>query len=115
MISAGEIITLTPANAAQSLSTLGYSNNLNFTLGQPPYTYTWKLETGGQVIGTERSITYTAGIADDLGVDKNNDVPMVIVLEVGDAAGHTSRVSQPFYFIGAAPQVQRVYVPVILK
>ena len=75
------------------------------------------LETGanGRVIGIGRSITYPAGIVDDLGADKVNDVPMVVVLEVSDAAGQVSQVSQAFYFIGGTPQVQHVYLPVTLR
>jgi hypothetical protein len=114
-VTPGQIITLTAANASQPLSALGYGDNLNFVLGQGPYTYTWKLETTGMVIGTGRTITYPAGIVDDLGVYKDNDVPMVIVLEVTDAAGHTSSVSQPFYFVGATPAVQRAYLPTVLR
>lgn len=115
MVTPGQIITLTAADASQPLSALGYGENLNFVLGQGPYTYTWKLSRTGAVIGTERSITYPAGIVDDLGVDKVNDVPMVIVLEVSDAAGQVSQTSQAFYFIGGAPQVQNVYLPITLR
>ena len=111
----GQTITLTAADASQPLSALGYGDNLNFCLGQGPYTYTWKLETTGRVIGTDRSITYPAGIVDDLGVNKDNDVPMVVVLEVSDAAGHVSSVAQPFYFVDATPPVQRVYLPTTLR
>jgi hypothetical protein len=107
----GQIITLTAADASQPLSTLGYGDNLDFSLGEGPYTYTWKLETTGKVIGTGRSITYPAGIVDDLGVYKDNDVPMVIVLEVTDGAGRTSSTTQPFTFIEMTPEVQRVYLP----
>jgi hypothetical protein len=114
-ISNGETITLTAADASQPLSDLGYGDNLNIILGQGPYTYTWKLETTGTVIGTGRSITYEAGILDDLGVDKNNDVPMVVVLEVTDSAGNTSSAAQPFYFIGSTPMVQRIHLPVALR
>lgn len=114
-VTPGQTITLTAADASQTLSALGHGDNLNFALGQGPYIYTWTLETTGSVIGTGRSITYPAGIVDDLGVDKDNDVPMVIILEITDAAGHVSRTAQPFYFIGATPAVQRAYLPVAFR
>lgn len=114
-VTPGQTLTLTAADASQPLSALGYGDNLDFPLGQGPYTYTWKLETTGRVIGTGRSITYPAGIVDDLGVDKDNDVPMAIVLEVTDATGHVSRVAQPFYFVGATPPVRRAYLPTNLR
>jgi hypothetical protein len=111
----GQIITLTAADASQPLSALGYGDNLGFTLGEGPYAYTWRLQTTRKVIGTGRSITYRASIVDDLGVLKDNDVPMVVVLEVTDAAGRTSSTAQPFYFIEMTPQVQRLYLPLVLK
>ncbi len=114
-VTPGQVITLTAADASQPLSALGYGDNLDFVLGQGPYTYTWKLETTGTVIGTGRSITYPAGIVDDLGVDKDNDVPMVIILEVVGATGQMSSVSQPFYFIAPTPTVQRAYLPSVLR
>ena len=70
--------------------------------------------TTGKVIGHGLSITYRAGIEDDLGVYKENDVPLSVVLEVTDAAGHTSYTSRKFYFASITP-VQRLYLPVILR
>jgi hypothetical protein len=114
IIAVGDILTLTAADAAQPLSVLGYGDSLDFALGQGPYTYTWRLGTTGKVIGQGLSTTYRAGIEDHLGMDKENDVPLTIVLEVTDAAGHTSATARQFYFASITP-VQRVRLPLVLR
>lgn len=114
IIAVGQVLTLTAADAAQPLSALGYGDDLNFALGEAPYTYTWYLETTDEVLGYGRMITTLASIRDDLGVDKYNDVPMSIILEVTDSAGHSTRTARQLYFADVTP-VQRIYLPVLMK
>lgn len=113
-IALGDVITLTAVDASQPLSALGYGDHLNFTLGQAPYTYTWKLATQGIIIGTGRTITYPVGLTDFLGSGKGTDAPIVIRLEVTDAAGRTSQTTQPFYFAGVM-DLPTLFLPALSK
>jgi len=114
LIFVGDTITLTAADASQNLSALGYSDNLDFALGQAPYTYTWRLGSTGEIIGTGQSIVHEVSFGDYANLGRNYDVPLPIILEVTDGAGNTSTGVRYFYFAETL-NVQKVYLPTILR
>jgi hypothetical protein len=114
LVFVGDTITLTAADASQDLSALGYSGNLDFALGQAPYTYTWRLENTGEVLGAGQSITHEVTFGDYANLGRNYDVPLSVVLEVTDASGNTSTSTRTFYFAETL-DVRKVYLPAILR
>ena len=110
----GDTLNLVAADATQPLSSLGYGDDLNFSLGQPPYTYTWRLGATGEVIGVGRIITHQLTFGDYVNLGRNYDVPLPVILEVTDGAGHTSRNARFFYFAETLT-VSKVYLPLVLR
>jgi hypothetical protein len=115
IIAPDDVLTLTAADSSKMLSELGLGDNLTFVMGTAPFTYTWKLQNTGKVIGSGLSINYKAGIEDFVGSSKDNDdLALVVVLEVTDGKGKLSRASKAFYFLGTPP-VKRVFAPSVAK
>jgi hypothetical protein len=114
LIFVGDALNLTAADASQPLSMLGYSSNLDFTLGQAPYTYTWRLANTDEVIGTGQSITHAVSFGDYANLGRNYDVPLSVVLEVNDGAGNKNTSTRHFYFAETL-DVQKVYLPTVLR
>jgi hypothetical protein len=114
LVFVGDTLTLTAADASQPLSALGYGDNLNFTLGQAPYTYTWRIDNSGEVIGTGQSITHAVTFSDYANLGREYDVPLSVVLEVTDSAGNASTTERSFYFAETL-DVQKVYLPTVLR
>lgn len=114
LVFVGDTLNLVAADAAQPLSTLGYGDDLDFSLGQPPYTYTWRLDTTGKVIGVGRTITYQVTFGDYASLGRNYDVPLSVILEVTDGAGRTSRSARFFYFAETLT-VNKIYLPLVLR
>lgn len=109
-----ETLNLAAADASQPLSALGYGDNLNFALGQAPYSYTWRIASTGQVIGTGLSLDYTVGFGDYANLGRDYDVPLVIVLDVTDGAGNTNSATRHFYFAEAL-DVHKAYLPSVMR
>ncbi|HFD38728.1 MAG TPA: hypothetical protein ENJ31_02590 [Anaerolineae bacterium] len=109
-----DVLTLTAADASQPLSALGYGDDLDFALGEAPYIYTWRLGSTGEVIGTGRSITHTVTFHDYANLGRDYDVPLPIILEVTDGAGHTSSSVRFFYFAETLP-VYKIYLPLVTR
>jgi hypothetical protein len=110
----GDVLDLTAADASQPLSTLGYSNDLSFALGEGPYTYTWRLGSTGEILGTGRSISHEITFYDFINLGRDYDVPLQVLLEVMDGAGHISTSVRNFHF--AEPlEVHKQYLPLIMR
>jgi hypothetical protein len=110
----GETLELAAADASENLSALGYGDSLDFSLGQPPYTYTWKLDGTGEIIGSGRTIDHSITFSDYASLGPDYDVPLLIILEVTDSAGKTSTTERSFYFAETL-DVQKVYLPTVLR
>ena len=112
----GQVLTLTAADSTKMLSELGLGANLTFTMGTAPFTYTWKLQNSGKVIGTGLNVSYQSNLDDFLGLTKSStDLALVITLQVSDATGKVSNASKTFNFIGDVPSVQKIYSPLISR
>ena len=110
----GDILNLTAADASQPLSALGYGDDLDFVLGQAPYTYTWRMGTTGKVIGTGLSTDYEVTFGDYVSLGRNYDVPLPVILEVTDGGGHTS-TSVRFFYFAELLAVQKLFLPMITR
>lgn len=108
---AGDVITLTAADASKTLAELGYDASLNFVLGsgtEDDYLYDWFLESvdDANVIGYGRTITYT--IQDDqTGRSVQGFVLRVTDINNPNPSSNTDIVTVEFY--------KHAYLPLILK
>ncbi len=112
----GDVLTLTAADSTKTLADLGLGNNLTFTMGTAPFTYTWKLQNSSKVIGTGLTVNYKSTIEDFFNLNKSStDLALVIDLQVTDSTGKVSNASKTFNFIGDVPSVQKIYTPSLMK
>ena len=112
-IKVGQEVTLTAADATQTLTQLGYDQLLNFMLGSGEYLYEWFVDTisdanrlGG---GASPSVTFKVRPSSD---QKGDKYKQTIILRVTDTGSADLRTSVANYTLDIDP---RAMLPLITK